>query len=158
MVQSDATCQAIQVLISKSIFFQWITLAFDMWKRMTEISVPNLHFTKFLVKNTIVIALQIIALHWILFGLWGLRKNWTYQLSCFIAWKSKWFKRLHHGILLIPLLYCASQYRLLWQDVRWAESLSRSRAVSSQVKSVMSRGARVLQALLMVSVLMVSKV
>ena len=107
--------------------FQWITLAFEMWERMTEISVPNLHFTKFLIKNTIVIALQIIAPHWILSGLWGLRKNWTYQLSCFIARKSSWFKYLHHSILLIPLLYCASQYKLLWQDLRWAESLSCSR-------------------------------
>lgn len=133
-----------------------------MWKRMTEISVPNLHFTKFLVKNTIVIALQIIALHWILFGLWGLRKNWTYQLSCFIARKSNWFKYLRHGILLIPLLSCASQYKLLWQDLRWAQSLSRSRAGSSQVKSMISRGACVLQALHTlnkeISILMVSKV
>lgn len=142
---------------------QWITLAFEMWKRMTEIRVPSLHFTKFLVKNTIVIALQIIALHWILFDLWGLRKNWTYQLSCLIARKSSWSKYLHHGLLLIPLLCCASQYKLLGQDLRWAESLSCSRAVSSQVKNMFSRGARVvLQALRTlnkeISALTVSKV
>lgn len=53
-------------------------LGFETCKRNTEISVPNLRFTELLVKNNIVVALQMNALHWILFDLWGLRKSLTY--------------------------------------------------------------------------------
>lgn len=53
----------------------------------------------------------------------------------------------HHSILLTapppPLLYCVLQYKLSGPDLRWAESLSHSKAVSLQVKVMFSRGAHV---------------